>query len=69
MALSSSTPNGAPRGDFFGLLRAASCRRRAQAAHGWPGVGSGQFARSPRFAREFMTYLEPVPRGRCAAGV
>ena len=56
MALSSSTPNGALRGNFSGLLRAASCRRRASRAQ----LAGTAAANSParRVAREFMTYLD-----------
>ena len=62
MALSSSTPNGAPRGNFSGLLRAASCRRRASRAR----LAGSAAANSPAccVAREFVPNIEPVARGR-----
>ena len=48
----------APRGNFSGLLRAASCRRRASRAR----LAGSAAANSParRVAREFITNDEPV---------
>ena len=62
MAVSSSTPKGAPRGNFSILLRAASCRRRPSRAR----LAGSAAANSParRVAREFITNDEPAPRGR-----
>ena len=62
MALSSSTPNGAPRGNFSGLLRAASCRRRASRSRLAGSAAANSSARC--VAREFVPNIEPVARGR-----
>jgi hypothetical protein len=65
MAVSGLCPNAARRGNFFGLLRSPSSRRRPSRAR----LAGSAAANSParRVAREFVPNAEPMPRGRRAS--